>query len=63
MVDIQHISVEVVEEEGEQKSIKRASVFNHLAKPTQRTSVFNHQCSSQNQHHNHLAKPSEEKDQ
>ncbi|KAI5349453.1 hypothetical protein L3X38_002340 [Prunus dulcis] len=38
--EAQHISVEVVEEEEEPKAIKRASVFDRLAKPTQRTSVF-----------------------
>ncbi|KAI5327328.1 hypothetical protein L3X38_026724 [Prunus dulcis] len=39
-VEAQHTSVEAIEEEEEPKAIKRASVFDHLAKPTQRTSIF-----------------------
>ncbi|CAL2238575.1 unnamed protein product [Prunus armeniaca] len=38
--DAQHISIEVVNEEEELKANKRALVFDHLAKPTQWTSVF-----------------------
>ncbi|CAL8991155.1 unnamed protein product, partial [Prunus brigantina] len=38
--EAQHISVEAVEEEEEPKVVKRASVFDRLAKPTQQTSVF-----------------------
>ncbi|XP_008229457.1 PREDICTED: uncharacterized protein LOC103328826 [Prunus mume] len=38
--EAQHISVEAVKEEEQPKAVKRASVFDRLAKPTKRISVF-----------------------
>ncbi|CAL2259536.1 unnamed protein product [Prunus armeniaca] len=59
----QHISVEAVEEKEEPKAIKKASVFDRLAKPTQQTSVFSPPHKSALERLGVLSKPSEEESQ